>query len=475
MPNGNLPTAEDGLLVPLFDNQKETVELGRRTPIIFDMSDPGTGKTLSHLTLWAERRKNGGGKALVLAPKSILQAAWGNDIDKFLPGTIYSVAWATNRAQAFEEEADIYITNHDAVKWLAKKGGLLDKGYFADFDTLVVDESTAFKHHTSQRSKALRKLAKQFEYRSCLTGTPNPNSVTELWHQTLLLDEGDRFGTSFWRFRPQVQVPEATGPGGMYTKWVDKPGAESAMFDMLRDISIRHRLEECVDIPANHEYAEIFDLSPKLRKQYNTMLQDAILETESGKLVTAVHAASVNQKLLQIAAGGIYMSDGVWAELASERTELVMDLLDPRPTSIVVIMWRWQRELMLKAAKKRGYPVAVIDGSVTSPRKRNEAVEDLQAGRLKALIIHPASAGHGLTLTRAKTTIFASPTYNAEHYKQVFHRIYRAGQTERTETINVLARGTIDEEVYHKKLGGKLTAMKVFMSLVETNKEISLP
>ena len=49
------------------------------------MSDPGTAKTRAHAHAFTERRRAGGGKALVLAPKSILQSAWGNDIDKFLP------------------------------------------------------------------------------------------------------------------------------------------------------------------------------------------------------------------------------------------------------------------------------------------------------------------------------------------------------------------------------------------------------
>jgi len=313
----------------------------------------------------------------------------------------------------------------------------------------------------------MRKFVKHFEYRAGLTGTPNPNSVTELWHPTLLLDDGERFGDSFWRFRPGVQNPEATGPGGQYVKWVDKEGSEEAMYDILADITIRHKLE---GLPPNRTYPVIFDMNPKLRKQYEDMLNYAVLVTEDDKYISSVHASALNNKLLQIAAGGVYTGvEKEWEQLDSGRTDLVMDLVDARPASLVVIAWAWQRQYMVEACLKRGYPFAVIDGSIQSPTKRNQAVADFQAGKLKALIIHPGSAGHGLTLTRGVATIFASPTYNAEHYKQVFHRIFRKGQTKQTETIHIVARNTIDALVYDK-LDGKLTAMQLLLDLAQQHK-----
>src|SRR5690606_31343165 len=116
---------------------------------------------------------------------------------------------------------------------------------------------------------------------------------------------------------------------------------------------------------------------------------------------------------------------------------------------------------------------AFIDGSVTNSRRRSEIVDEFQNGELDAIFVHPQSAGHGLTLTRGKTTIFVSPTYNAEHYKQVFHRIVRKTQTSETETIHIVARDTIDQHVY-AKLDGKLDSMSLLLSLVENNKEVKL-
>lgn len=443
---------------PLFPDQQKTIALGERSPIIFDMSDPGTGKTRAHLEIWARRRQMGGKCALVLAPKSILQVAWGADIDRFLPGVRYSIAYAHNRRKAFDINADIYITNHDAVTWLVKNFKRED---WEKFDTLIVDESTAFKHRTSARSKALRAIAPHFQYRAVLTGTPFQNTITEIWHQAFVLDQGERLGKSFWKFQSAVCEPQpipGAPPGAV--KWTDKPGAEQAVYDLLTDIMIRNEL---AGLPENQEYTIRFDIPDSLRKHYDDMLDAALIEL-GDEIITATHAGAINQKALQIIAGAIYAGDGTYRVLDDTRTELIMDLLDARAHTLVFFNWHHQRDQLVEQIRKRKWTYGVIDGSVTGAA-RKQVVDDCQAGRLKVVLAHPASAAHGLTLTRCKTTIFASPTYNLEHYKQAKHRIHRRGQDEKTETIHVLARDTVDEPVY-RALQSKQTATQLFLELV---------
>lgn len=450
------------MISPLMAHQGETIEFLGKTPRAFDASDPGTGKTRAALEAFAARRKSSGKKALVLAPKSILQVAWGDDTDKFIPGLGYICAYATNREAAFDMQQDIYITNHDAVVWLAKNK---KDSFWKDFDTLIVDESTAFKHHGSQRSKALKKISKFFEFRENMSGTLNPNGVMDLWHQALILDGGDRLGTSYYRFRDAVQTPTQVGPQPNHLQWKDRDGIEEVVFDLLKDITIRHKFEDCIDIPPNHEYDRLFDLPPKLRKLYKTLLEQELLLLDDGTKLTAINAAAVNTKLLQIASGAVYTDPEHYEILDSTRTELIMDLVDARDYTVVPFLWKHQRAQLVAEAERRGNTYAVIDGSVSSPQKRIDIIRGFQDGCYKSIFIHPQSAGHGVTLTKGIATIFASPTYNAEHYKQVYHRIYRNGQTQKTETINVLARDTIDMEVAARR-GKKISSMDLLLQLL---------
>ena len=93
----------------------------------------------------------------------------------------------------------------------------------------------------------------------------------------------------------------------------------------------------------------------------------------------------------------------------------------------------------------------------------------MQAGQLQVVFCHPQSAGHGLTMTKATTIIWASPTYNAEHYAQFNRRIYRAGQTLKTEVIKIAAKNTWENAVF-EKLEGKLTKMEDLLSILKLNK-----
>lgn len=450
-----------------YEHQNETLEFARSCMVdgqsrFLDASDPGTGKTRPAIGAFAERRKNGGGKALVLAPKSILQPAWGDDIGKFFPGLKYICAYASNRRKALEMDADIYITNHDAAKWLIDN---MDPHYWDDFDTIIIDESTAYKNHNAKRSKAVYNLAKRFTHRQLLTGTPNPNSVVEFWHQLKILDDGERLGTSYWRFRSIVCEPVQVGPGASHVKWVDKPGAETAVYDMIEDITIRHERGECPNY--GEPYKIFYNLSAKAAQVYNDMQDQAVALLNDGKLLTASQASAVHTKLQQIASGAVYTDEEQWSVIDRGRYELIMDLIEAREQCLVGFQWKHQRDELEKEAKKRKITYAVIDGTVKD-HERIQAVKDFQAGLIKVIFAHPQSAGHGLTLTAGTTCIWSSPTYNTEHYVQFNARINRSGQEKQTETILICARGTVDEQVYDR-LDSKMSSMQMLLELLGEN------
>lgn len=430
-------------------HQVVSIKHNDKSNIVFDVSDPGTGKTFVRIIGFAKRRKAGGGCLLVLAPRSLLRSVWVNDIAKFAPSLRVSVADANNREAAFADDADVYITNVDAVKWLAER----KPAFFARFSELVVDESTAYKHHTSQRSKAAAKIAKHFKYRCCMTGTPNGNTITDIWHQVQILDEGKRLGFSFYKFRDAVCQPTQVGRSAQAIRWNDKEGAEEAVFGLLSDIVVRHKFEDCVDIPANHTYSLDYGLSPKQMRAYFEMEQTQML-TLKGKLpsVLAINAAAVATKLLQISSGAVYDGTGKYAVVDTVRYEMILDLVEQRKHSLCFFFWKHQRDALVAEATKRKVKFAVIDGS-TSDRAREEIVTGYQSGAYQVLFAHPKSAAHGLTLTKGTATIWPCPTYDLEVFKQGSKRQHRMGQTAKTETIVIVAKGTIEEKVYELMLG----------------------
>lgn len=450
-----------------FKHQLVSLKHAETTPAVFDCSDPGTGK--SAVAIWdfsAKRTRRQAKRALIIAPKSLLRAVWYNDFKKFAPHLKVAVTTTGKHDETFQQDADVYVINHDAVKWLVDKG----KKYVDKLDYLVVDESTAFKHHTSMRSKALAKLAKKFKYRRFLTGTPNSNSITDVWHQVFLLDDGKRLGRSFFAFRNAVCTPIQRGYNAAHVQWVDKDGAEEAVFALLQDIVIRHRFEECVDIPENHMYSVTYTMPAAQRRVYEEMRKQSVVDLSEAKTITAINAAAQTGKMLQIASGAVYTGkEEEYHVVDDSRYELILDLVEERQHSVVMFLWKHQRDVLLKKAEERGLTFAVIDGSVPD-FERSAIVNRYQNGEYRVLFAHPKSAGHGLTLTRGTATIWASPTYDLEIFKQGSRRLYRIGQTQKTETIVVLAENSIDEWAY-AALQRKNSRMETLLDYFQLTKE----
>lgn len=447
-------------------HQAVSLKHDETTDVVYDASDAGTGKTAVRIWGFAKRHKRNGGRALILAQKTLLKNAWANDFRKFAPHLKVSVALASNRDAAFADEADAYITNHDAVKWLAKKPAawFKEKG----FTELIIDEPTAFKHHTSQRSKALARICKFFKKRAGMSATPNSNGICDLWHQIYVLDDGRRLGTSFYSFRNSVCEPRQVGRNEHAIEWRDKEGAEEAVFGLLSDIVIRHKLDDCTDIPETNYIQVEYELPAKQRKAYDQMELAQILQFQGKdpKTLTAVNAAAVATKLLQICSGAVYDNDHDYHVIDEDRYDLVLDLVEARKHSLVFFMWQHQKELLTGKARARGIQFGVLDGS-TKEADRETLVRGYQAGHYQALFAHPKSAAHGLTLTRGTSTIWPGPIYDLELWLQGNRRQRRIGQTQKTEVLVVLAKDTIEEKVYDL-LQGKDTRVKNLLDLFST-------
>lgn len=450
----------------LWPHQQQSIEVFAASQVGFDFSDPGTGKTRVHLMLYAGRRPRK--RCLIVCPKTLMKAAWANEIAEVCPHLSYSLATAEKRQEAFEQRTDFVIINTDGVVG-ALKNPAIARILASEFDHLIIDESSTYKHRGSQRSKAMAKIAHKMLWRFLLSGTPNPNSVTELWHQAYIMDGGLRLGNNYFKFQRATQVPTQVGPQPNHLRWDDRPGVEIDVYSLVSDVTVRHAFEDVMThVPPNHRAYSNWELPVGLMRQYLELEKTSILALEES--VSAVHASSLRNKLLQLCSGAVYHSESNYTVLDRSRYELIADLVQERDHSVVFFNWKHQREELLDEFDKRNMYFAVIDGD-TPPKHRDEIVKMYQAGRYQTLLLHPKTGAHGLTLTRGTTSIFSSPIYEADLLKQAIHRIYRGAQNQVTNTLLVRAKGTVEELVY-ERLNNKTVRMDDFLSLVRASREL---
>ncbi len=432
------------VIVPPFEHQKEVTAWLLSHPRALVTSDPGTGKTRSVLDAHMARRSSG--RLLVIAPLLTLESAWAGDIQKFCPSLTYSFAFAGKREKGFEADTDVVLMNHDATVWLNKQ----KRNWLQGFSTICIDEFTAFKHRRSQRSRALASIMRKhnIQYRIAMSGTPNGNTITDIWHPVFLVDDGASLGSTFRSFENSV-CTAIFNPHNKKThcSMVPRPGAEKTVALLLQGINIRFALKDCLDLPDQSVRELAVPLSKYHQDAYRVFSRDALLDIKNQR-TTGVHAASKAQRLLQLASGVVYDDQRATINVDLKRIQVATDYVNQVDTSIVVFIWHCQRDFLARSLRAKNIPFAILDGD--TPRGQREGIiRKFQEGsHYKTLLLHPAAAGYGITLTAANTLIWLSPTYNAEHYLQTNARIHRAGQNRNTEVVHMYSPGTGEKRVY---------------------------
>ncbi|MEG1134740.1 MAG: DEAD/DEAH box helicase, partial [Cellulosilyticaceae bacterium] len=93
-------------------------------------------------------------------------------------------------------------------------------------------------------------------------------------------------------------------------------------------------------------------------------------------------------------------------------------------------------------------------------------------GKIKMLLAHPASVGHGLNLQAGgNIIIWYGLTWSLELYQQANARLYRQGQRNSAVIIHhLVAEGTVDEhilEVLHTKDKGQSSLLQAVKARIK--------
>lgn len=413
-----------------FKHQKESVIFFLNNKRAFNFSDIGTGKTLS--ALWAcdillcnQKIR----KVLIIAPLSTLRAVWGKEIFENLPHRKFALAHGSksHRIAAIQHDADFVAINHDGVVIVEEE--IIKQ----QFDVIIIDELTAFKKHTNNRTKSMIRIAKSARAVWGMTGEPTPNSPTEAFGQAKVVNPGNKFLPAYFSsYKNMVEVQ--VGP---FT-WVPTKDAHKIVHTIMQP-AIRFERDKCIDIPPCQYVNTIVEFTDEQKAAYKKMKDELILEYNSG-IVTASNAAVKFSKLLQIASGSVKDDEGNILDLdvSARDAELWQIFENTRKTKLIVFSaFRASIFHLITFFEKRGVRVGAIYGDVEQG-KRAKLIHDFQNGDLQVLVIQPHSSAHGITLTAANVIVWYSLVPSGEIYRQANGRITRAGQTRKQLIIHLM-------------------------------------
>lgn len=423
------------------DYQKYSIEFVKTHPIAALLLSMGLGKTSTTLTALDDLLFDSFEihKVLVIAPLRVTKV-WLDEVKKWnhLNYLRCSLVAGTEqeRKRALWANADIYIINRENVQWLIDESGIQ-----IDFDTLVVDELSSFKNFKTKRFKSLMKVRPMVKRVIGLTGTPTSNGLMDLWSEFKLLDQGKRLGRFITNYRDQYFRPDKRN-GQVVFSYKPLPFAEDAIYDKISDITISMKANDYLNMPeliSNHIEVE---MSEKEMKVYQELKQELVI-TLGDEDVTASNAASLSNKLTQMANGAIYLDNHESAIIHDRKLDALEDLIEAQCDKPVLVAYWFKHDL--DRIKNRLEELKVNFKEI----KTEASIEDWNKGNIEVGLIHPASAGHGLNLQEGGSTlIWFGLTWSLELYEQTNARLYRQGQKDRCVVIeHIVTKGTIDEQI----------------------------
>lgn len=389
-------------------------------------ADTGTGKTVMGLEI-----ANHFNKTLILCPLSVIETAWIDDCHRFYPDKKIINCWGDSRSErskAIKSNADIYVMNYESYKILR------NEIRSANFDCMIVDESSCMKNMGSQITSMILEMITVIPHRFVLSGCPTPNRFDEIFPQMKLVNS-DIFGNNYYGFLARYSHQDMANPHVWYQTNEDKERYNLR----LQEQSVFLKKEDCVDLPEKVFQVRRFDLSNEQKQYYNDVLYD--IQSHINEWSKFEFTAKL-MKLREITSGFVYQKDENVTTFKSNKENTLSEVLEEIGDNQVIIWCQFQHEIETLAKKFGGV------GLTSKTKNRDDVIRDFRDGKIKYLFTHPQLLGKGLTFVNCTYNVYYSLSYSYEEFKQSQDRIHRIGQTNKCTYIVLQANDTIEERIY---------------------------
>lgn len=417
--------------------------------IISGMASGKTGATLDAAVKMLNRFQVQ--HILVIAPKFVAKSTWPDEVKAWAHTQAISVAVAVGdpivRKEAIRRRAEITTINTENLQWLAKFIRTVENWYW---DMVIIDESSRFKAGEGRTkatkykdakgevkvreggnmtrfgvmTTARRKIDRIIE----LTGTPAPKGLIDLWGQAYLMDQGEALG------RDKTKYEKTWFDKDPYTHVVTpRANAETEILSRLTHLVTTIPPEKAVPEP---RFVPMYvELPPAVMKNYKDFERDLYSEPYD---VEAVSSGVLANKLLQAANGSLYKEDRSVIHIHDEKLEALDELDQMCGDESLLIFYAFKFD---KDRIKERYPEAVVANEY-----RGDLIGDWNKGRLKRVLAHPASIGHGTNMQfGGHIACWYGLTFSLELWMQANMRLPRPGQEHQVLIYPIVARGTYDE------------------------------
>ena len=404
--------------------------------------------------------------ALAIGPLRVANSVWNREVTKWaqFKGLRVAKVLGTERERiaALESKADIYTIHYGLLTWLHEY--LTATGKKWPFQTVIADESTRLKHARcsfrkhpksgkvslyiagSKNAGALARYAPRTPYWMNMTGTYTPNGLQDAWGQQWFIDFGETLGHTYDAFTKRWFY-QRRGTSAEQAVFEPLPHAHDEITERLKASSISLDAYDWFDVERPREVNIDIELPDKLMKDYRKLHREAVLKLENEAVITAVNAGAITNKCLQFASGHVYDAEQNHHFIHAEKLDALESLHENLNGAPLLVAYHFKptREAILKRFK--------FAELLPSDKRQKEVEDRWNAGKIPMLVVHPASAGHGLDLQYGGHNLcIVDPYWDYEMYAQVIERIgpvrqMQAGYDRLVHVYRLRAIHTFDDVV----------------------------
>lgn len=410
-------------MIKLYRHQQVALAYMRCNKYFALFAEQGCGKTIPTLFRILELLKSGKiTNALVIAPNSVV-GSWERDIEKFddLDRRIFNKA--------------LTITTYDLI-WRRKE-------FEKDWGCIALDEAHFIKNRTSNRAKAVLKLACRSEYRYILTGTPISNGQFEnIWSLYTFLSpklvkgkvQSNIFGGSYYDFEKRYCILN------QYYRPYKYIHVEELQ-EIINRYSYRIKKVDCLDLPEKLP-DEIRTVELQEKSTYKKLMKESAL-LDYGVLAENPLTRSI--KLRQLCSGFINTDEGI-INVKCEKIKVLEEILETMDKKVVIFAeFKNSIKSICELLKKLKLKYVVQDGDQKDKKIWRKFQED---EKINVIVCQYESASEGIDLFASDTIIYFEPTIRSIILEQSRDRIHRTGQKNKCSYIHLLTKGTVEMCIY---------------------------
>ena len=433
----------DNLLkVNLYPYQKEGIRFAAKAGKAIIADEMGLGKTIQAIGTAELLRKEGLiGSVLILCPTS-LKYQWRSEIKKFTDAEVFVIEGShLKRKEAYNRPEPYKIISYNSAANDIKILGSLQT------DMLIMDEVQRLKNWNTQISRAARKI--ESDYSVILSGTPLENKLDELYS---IVEFVDNFRLApYYLFKDKHIITDETGKVLGYKNLNDIGKKLSDILIRRRKKDVKLQMPERSDknlfIPMTNEQME-------MHQEWQNQVRLLVLKWRRMHFLSDKDRKRLLLFLSQMrmVCDSSYILDQKtrYDTKVDECVNIISDIISEEGEKVVVFsQWERMTRLIAKELEKKEIGFEYLYGGVPSEKRKN-LVDNFMNEPSSRVFLSTDAGSTGLNLQSAATIINIDLPWNPAVLEQRIGRIYRLGQQNNIQVINLVTPDSIEQEMLSK-------------------------